>query len=1034
MTRAEPSPQASGESAPSVALSFRFQLLLLLISLVLMATATVGWIAYRTAGSLVTEAAIQAVGFAADTRRDLILNMVTRQHGRANLFIETLPNTCPPWSLMDRQCVLIQLQHLLEFERAEGIRLVRPGFPPVTVGRYPSDPASLIPFEQGQFGRFRGAAGGNSGYLIEAATTRGVTIRLAFDIPLLTVILSNRTDLGETGESFLADADGVLITPGRHVPAEQRIATFPMRECLAGRNGQALAPDERGIPVVHGFRHLPQFGGACLMAHIEQAEAFAPVRDLRNRLIAVSAFFALFATGCSVLLARMYARPIDRLTQRARALQSGDFESPMPVEGPREVRVFAHTFAGMAGSISHSLRVREAAEAERAGLLAREQAARRAAEVAVEGMNASLVALQRSENQLRLITDALPALVAYVDRDEIYRFNNLAYHTWFGRSPETLRGKAVKEVLGERAYDAVRPNLAAALAGHEVAFESVIPYPDGKPRFVRAVYIPDRSPSGEIRGYVSLVHDVSEAKAADTQREELLAQLESERGRLEAVLRQMPAGVVIAEAPTGRLVLANDQVREIFRQASVPLMGFGVDEGYQGLYPDGRAYAPDEWPLARSIAKGEVVVGEEVEGLRGDGTHAVLRVTSAPIRDREGAIVAGVMTLHDVTDQKRAEEEMIKASKMESIGVLAGGIAHDFNNMLTAVVGNLYLIRLAVQSDSALLKKVADTEKAALRARELTQQLLTFSKGGEPIKRVSSMAHLVTEAATFILKGANVRCTFRLAGDLWAVEVDEGQITQVIHNIVINAQQAMPEGGVVTIRAQNRTITDPDELPLPPGHYVAVSITDHGVGIPKKHLLRIFDPYFTTKSRGSGLGLATTYSIIKRHQGHVLVDSRPGVRTTFTLLLPASDKPLSPTGPVANAVIARASGSVLFMDDDPVIRELAAVMLAEFGYRTVCVPDGEQAVESYRETLSSGAPFDVVILDLTVPGAMGGKDTLSQLKKLDPAVTAIVSSGYSNDPVLARYEEHGFAAMLVKPYRGEDLHEVLSKVKHSHRA
>lgn len=1023
----DPPPERYAAARSSIS-TFQSQLILILITLVLISTATVGWIAYQTAGRLVIDDAVRAVGLAADARKEVLLDMARRQHGRAEAFVKSLERICPP-SAQTATCLREELEDFFTHERAMAVRLTRPGRPPIIVGDRETERAVLPPFADGTPANLSVDSAGRPHYVIEAASPNRTVVRVEFDTLLLAAILSNRNGLGQSGESFLVDGEGRLITPVRQGEVGRPITSPAIQRCLAGRSKEMIDVDYRGIQVIHGLRYLPEFGGACVKAQMDRNEAFAPVIDLRNRIAGVSALFALFAIGCSLLLARAYARPIDRLTRRARALQQGDFDSPVPIEGPREVRTFAHTFATMARSINESLTRLHASEEERSRLLASEQAARREAEAAVRRLDESLSALQRSEAQQRLVTDALPALISYVDRDHYYRFTNLTYQTWFGEQPQSVVGRHVKDVLGEAAYHAILPHIEAALAGRQVTFESELTYRDGSARFIQATYIPDIAPDGAVRGFVGLVNDISAAKAAERQREHLVDQLEAERARLEAVLRQMPAGVLIAEAPSGRVLLANDQVRQIFRLPA-PAAGHDDYTGDQGFHPDGRPYRPDEWPLARSIAHGEVVVAEEIECLRGDGSRAILSLTSAPIRDREGAIVAGVVTFSDVTDRKRAEAEMIKTSKLESIGVLAGGIAHDFNNILTAIVGNLYLIRLALGDNRDLLKKVGDTETAALRAQALTQQLLTFSKGGAPITRVASMIQLVREAATFILKGSNVRCEFRLPSDAWAVEIDEGQITQVIHNIVINAQQAMPEGGAITIHARNHTIGPEDDLPVKAGRYVAVSFTDHGVGIPKKYLARIFDPYFTTKAKGSGLGLATAYSIVKRHHGHLMVDSEPGVRTTVTLLLPASDRApgAQDTRVGAPSAAAPGFGSVLFMDDEAPIRALASAMLPKLGYRAVCVADGQEAVERYRRDLAEGRRFDVVVLDLTVPGGLGGKETLLRLQEIDPEVTAVVSSGYSNDPVLARYADHGFAAMITKPYRGEHLRDVIASV------
>jgi PAS domain S-box-containing protein len=382
---------------------------------------------------------------------------------------------------------------------------------------------------------------------------------------------------------------------------------------------------------------------------------------------------------------------------------------------------------------------------------------------------------------------------------------------------------------------------------------------------------------------------------------------------------------------------------------------------------------------------------------------------------------------HDVTDRKKMEDELRKAHKLESIGILAGGIAHDFNNILTAIIGNISLARIYSKPGDKIYEKLGDAERATLRAKDLTHQLLTFSKGGEPIKRSIDIQQLVREASSFVLRGSNVKCSCNLAVDLWAVEADEGQLSQVIHNLVINADQAMPEGGQITITAQNRVIAANDNLPLQEGSYVVVTIEDYGIGIKEEHLNRVFDPYFSTKQKGHGLGLATAYSIMKNHGGLLTVNSTIGHGSTLTMYIPAAQK---------NAVqetaehegLHQGNGRILLMDDEEDVRKVASEMLTYIGYEVTTAPDGREALELYEKARQAGKPYDAVIMDLTIPGGLGGKETMSELLAIDPAVKAIVSSGYANDPIMANYSEYGFAGVVPKPYKFEQLSNVLKKL------
>jgi nitrogen-specific signal transduction histidine kinase/ActR/RegA family two-component response regulator len=406
---------------------------------------------------------------------------------------------------------------------------------------------------------------------------------------------------------------------------------------------------------------------------------------------------------------------------------------------------------------------------------------------------------------------------------------------------------------------------------------------------------------------------------------------------------------------------------------------------------------------------------------------------SAPRHDFQGQVIGVVTVFRDVTDSEKMAEERLKASKLESIGTLAGGIAHDFNNILTAILGNISLAKFFLPKDHQVIELLHKAESAGERAKDLTYQLLTFARGGAPVKRIAPVEPVVRSGTQFALHGANVSCEFQIAPDLWMVEVDERQMSQAISNLVLNAVQAMPDGGMIRVTAENKVLTGAVGEPPVGGKFVKIAVEDKGVGIPAEHLHRVFDPYFTTKTMGIGLGLATTYSIVKQHRGYIHVTSELGRGTRFDVFLPAGHMKIKPvaetvTGGEGEVAPARGTGRILVMDDEVFILELSMAMLRHLGYEPTGVFDGGQALKFYAEAMAEGRPFDLVVMDLTIAGGMGGKEAIRKLIEMDPKACAIVSSGYANDPIMADYSDYGFSGVLRKPYDLAELSRQLQKV------
>ena len=436
---------------------------------------------------------------------------------------------------------------------------------------------------------------------------------------------------------------------------------------------------------------------------------------------------------------------------------------------------------------------------------------------------------------------------------------------------------------------------------------------------------------------------------------------------------------------------------------------------------------PSENPVARTLREGVVVgLANHTVLISRNGSERPIADSAAPIRDDGGAVSGVVMVFRDTSEERRVEQERQRVQKLESVGILAGGIAHDFN-LLTAIVGNVSYAKILLPPQDEARERLDEAEKASWRAKDLTQQLLTFSRGGAPVTRPTELVPLVEDSVAFALRGTNIRGRVSAPDDLWTVTVDPGQMNQVFNNLVINAGQAMPEGGTAVVTLENVTLPGGHPSLLPEGPYVRTSVRDEGVGISREHLDKVFDPYFTTKHRGSGLGLAVSYSIVKSHAGALIADSELGRGATFSVYLPATDaRPLASED--AGAVVVAGQGKILVMDDEESIRSLVSQLLAKLGYEVATAPDGATAVELFRNAAEGGRAFDAVLLDLTVPGEMGGLEALTLMKGIDPSVKGIVSSGYSNDPVIAEHRRHGFRRAVAKPFNIEELSRTVREV------
>ena len=518
-----------------------------------------------------------------------------------------------------------------------------------------------------------------------------------------------------------------------------------------------------------------------------------------------------------------------------------------------------------------------------------------------------------------------------------------------------------------------------------------------------------------------LRQQIDERKRAEAERAE-------EHERLSVTLSSIGEGVMTIDTD-GRVTLLNKIAEQLTGWSQGQVLGRPLRDVFCLLDDPRGAMRPSA--VEEALHGNRVVNRARLTVLASqNGAEYLIAESGAPIHDLHGKVIGAVLVFRDMTERHKIEEELVKADRLESVGALAGGIAHDFNNILTAIMGNISLASMYAKEDEQIAKRLDNAERAALRAQDLTQQLLTFSKGGDPLKRLSSIRDLIQEAVDLSMRGSNVRCELALDAALWSADVDAGQISQVLHNLIINANQAMPNGGVLAVRAENAIVDDrsPEALvALKPGPYVKISIADEGCGIAEEQLQKIFDPYFTTKEEGNGLGLFTSYSIVKKHDGHIDVASIVDAGTTFNLYLPASEQPCDEDA-AKTTRSAAGSGKILVMENEEEVCDVIEAILEHYGYEVVFAADGVEAIAAYQQARDNGGPFDSVIMDLTIPGGMGGKEAIERLLGLDPQVKAIVASGYANDPVMLDYRAHGFAACIAKPYHTDTLRQTLQDV------
>ncbi len=504
-----------------------------------------------------------------------------------------------------------------------------------------------------------------------------------------------------------------------------------------------------------------------------------------------------------------------------------------------------------------------------------------------------------------------------------------------------------------------------------------------------------------------IIRDISEQKKIEES-------LSSEKERLAITLKSIADGVIVIDTDY-KIILMNKSAEEITGFKSIDATGKNINQIYKISNEKLNNYV--KYNIYENENEFSILIDK-------NGEEKLVTDKSSPIYDKNRIVIGSVLVFQNITEKKKTEIELQKAQKLESLGLVAGGIAHDFNNLLTGILGYISLTK-NIAKDNEIISLLDKAEDATQQSKKLTLQLLTFSKGGDPVKKVISITPLIKNSLSFILMGSNIKYTFEEDSFLSFVEVDEGQITQVFNNIIVNAKEALPNGGLIKVKAENFYANN--VLGISNGDYIKITFEDNGTGINEKNFKKIFDPYFTTKTKGNGLGLSICYSVVKKHNGIITVDSKLNQGTVFSIYLPHSNKN-EYIRHIKEQKIIYNSGKVLVLDDEEVIRVLLSKMLKHLGYTSILTAKGEDTIEIYKDLLNKNEKPDVVILDLTIVGGMGGKDTIDELLKTDKNLKAIVSSGYSNDPIIANYNDYGFKNFLLKPYKLEELSNVLNSV------
>ncbi|MGM0611500.1 MAG: hybrid sensor histidine kinase/response regulator [Thermodesulfobacteriota bacterium] len=742
-------------------------------------------------------------------------------------------------------------------------------------------------------------------------------------------------------------------------------------------------------------------------------------------------FLFVISVGILYILMDRISRPLTQLTGYAHRLAEKDFSAELDIKSNDEVGDLAQSMDYMGRQLS--------------GFVDRLQRA----------VNNATHELQETLTYLHAILDNLAdGLVVTDESGKIIRYN-LAFKTIFDISEKNIVEQNLQDYCPRTVVQMFDTDSQSEAQRQDIVHEDA----DGEKKYIEATLTFVSMSCG--LNYIFIFHDITRRQKSENElrvlyddldrrviertrelertnellqseielRKQAEEQLMSEKELFSVTLKSIGDGVVTTDN-FGDVIFVNMTAEGMLGSRMQDVQGSPFSKVCRLV--DGNDNLID--PVREVLSQGGIF--ERKRGMylvsERDGSmgHVDVSFKTTPIYDRQSLVLGTVTVFQDITEFVRMEEARFRKEKLESIGVLAGGIAHDFNNLLTAVLNHILLVKMNLEVESREFSRLNDAQNAILRSKQLTQQLLTFSRGGAPIRETTSLPELIDGTVGFALRGANVKSHIQMDKNLWPANIDSGQIAQVFENLVLNSVQAMPEGGNIYIYAANYAHKTTEEGPgLSPGNYIRIDFKDDGPGISEENLDRIFDPYFTTKEIGNGLGLASCYSIIKNHMGEITVSSEPGQGVHFVVYLPAvaAGQNLKKHR-TASAELKFGHGRILVMDDVQDILDIMHDALELLGYEGHFAKTGEQAVKMYETAFNSGQEYDAVILDLTIPGGMGGREAVGEILKINPKAKVLVSSGYSQDPVMGNFKDYGFCGVLPKPYTVEDVSRTLNEV------